>query len=39
MKFELEMCKECKYKSFCKKRKVHCDKYLILIKALEIKKQ
>ena len=38
MKPQLEMCKECKHKSFCKKRKVHCVEYSVLLKALEIKK-
>jgi hypothetical protein len=35
MRFELKMCEECKFKSFCKKRKVYCEEYLILKKALE----
>ncbi|NOW82527.1 hypothetical protein B0H39_000408 [Clostridium beijerinckii] len=37
MKYDLEMCKECKHRSFCRKRKVHCEEYSILIKALEAK--
>ena len=35
MKFELDMCKECKFKQFCKNKKVHCDEYSILKNALE----
>jgi hypothetical protein len=37
MKLELAICKECKHKSFCKKKKVQCEEYSILIRALESK--